>query len=117
MNRPSIRSALPIQRYQYGNFQVVLLSQIETNDPVQYHYLLAFVEEGQQQPKLYVSAEKSRRSEAGQGSHRLHVIAEAFDEVIEISNRWQQADDFAKEALTIGAQLLSLSDETPTRLG
>ncbi len=116
MQRPSIRSALPLQRYQYGNFQVVLLGQIETSDPTQYQYLMAFVAEGQTQPTLYISAEKSRRSEAEQGSHRLRALMEGFDEVLEVGNQWRHVEPFVQAALKIGAQLLSLTDETPLKL-
>jgi hypothetical protein len=116
MQRPSIHTALPRRRYQYGTFQVVLLGNIESNDPRQYHLIMAFVQEGAAQPTLYLTAEKSSRAEQERGRYRLRVITDGFEEVLDVSDKWQDEACFAEEALRIAANLLKLNDEVATKL-
>jgi hypothetical protein len=109
-------TAVPRRRYQVGDYTATLLGEVETRDPVQYRFILAMVLAGQAQPSLYVTSEKSRRSEASQGSHRLRLIAEGFDEVLGYSDRWREEDAFVTEALSVAVKTLSLADEQALRL-
>lgn len=116
MYAPHIGSAIPKRRYQYGEFTVTLLRQIETNDPIQYQFVLAFVQEGQTTPVLFVTSEKNRRSEAVQGSHRMRLITENSDTVLDSSDEWRDEEAFTTAGLKIASNILGLTDVAPFRL-
>ena len=56
-NRPLIHTAMPKRRYRVGRYFATLLGDIESSDEHCYHYILAFVLEGQSDPVVYVCAE------------------------------------------------------------
>jgi hypothetical protein len=41
MSIPTITTAIPLRRYQYGEFVVTVLGDIESPDAVRYRYILA----------------------------------------------------------------------------
>lgn len=112
---PIITTAIPRRRYRIGSYQAVLLADIESPDPVRYHYLLALVREGEPKPSFYVSCEKNPRSRKAGGSHRLRVISAVMDEELESSDRFADEEVFAGEALAVAADMLALR-EIPERL-
>lgn len=117
MNRlPVIRTAIPKRRYQVGDYQVTLLGEVDSGDAIEYAYVLAFVREGERQPRCYVCSEKNAPTVGSEGSHRLRVITSAMSEVLSQADRWADLDTFANEALSLGIQALGLTDETPYRL-
>jgi hypothetical protein len=63
-----------------------------------------------------VTCEQNRRSEAAAGSHRMRVIAENYTQVAGSSDRWQDPELFAQDALKVAQQALGLNDEQPIRL-
>jgi hypothetical protein len=113
---PVIRTAIPKRRYQVGEYSVTLLGEVDSGDANQYEYVLAFVREGEKQPRFYVCSEKNPPTAQSDGSHRLRVINSAMSEVLSQADRWGDLDDFANEALSLGIQALGLTDETPYRL-
>lgn len=113
---PRIQTAIPQRRYHYGDYAVSVLGEIESGDEHDYQFVAAFVLEGENQPKLFVVAERQPPGQRQQGSHALRVINSAMNEVMEIDDRWGRLDDFTTQALQIGAQLLSLEQETPFKL-
>ncbi len=50
MTTPHIQTAIPQRRYQLGSFLVNILSDIKTDDPVEYRYIMALIDEGEQEP-------------------------------------------------------------------
>lgn len=110
---PKIRTAIPQRRYQYGEFGVTVLGDIESGDGRDYRFVAAFVREGEAQPRLFVVSERPPASVPGEGSHVLRVINSAMDEVMDRDDRWGRLGDFADQALLMGAQLLGLEQETP----
>jgi len=116
MQAPRITTAIPKQRYQMGDYQAVVLGDIESPDPARYHYILALVRTGESKPGFFVTCEKNPRSRAAEGSHRLRVVSEEFDEEMGSSNDWSDVDAFAAQALTLAAKVLGLGDTQPERL-
>jgi hypothetical protein len=109
---PVIRTAIPKRRYRVGDQSVTVLGEIESGDGLSYRWIMAFVQDGQTRPGLYLCAEKP-----GPGPRlRLRVVNGAMSEVIEEDARWRDLDTFADEALRIGASALGLGAETPARL-
>lgn len=116
MQAPNIRTAVPKRRYQIGEYNVVVLGEVESNDPQQYRFIMAVVPEGENQPVFYVTSEKARRGEAVQGSHRLRVIADRLHEDLGVSDRWAELEAFTEEGLSVVRKALGLMDEQPFQL-
>lgn len=116
MQAPRITTAIPKQRYQLGEYQAVVLGDIESPDAVRYQYILALVRAGESRPGFYVSCEKNPRSLAAEGSHRLRVISAAFNEEIGSSNDWSDVDAFAAQAMALAIRVLGLGELKPERL-
>ena len=114
---PRIGTAIPQRRYQYGDFGVTILGDIESNDGTEYQFIAAFVKEGEGQPRLFVVSERTPPAERTQGSHRLRVINNSMDEVMDVDARWARLGEFSEQALEMGAQLLGLEQETAYPLG
>ena len=114
---PVIRTAMPMRRYRYGDFAVTVLHEIESGDRLDYQFIAAFVREGESQPQLFVVAERVPSGERDKGSHRLRVVTSTINEVMDVDDRWQRADDFAAQMLQLGSQILGLEQETPYPLG
>jgi len=115
MQAPRISTAIPKQRYRLGEYQAVVLGDIESPDPARYQFILALVREGENKPGFYVTCEKNPRSRSAEGSHRLRVISEAFCEEMGSSNEWIDVDAFAAQALALATQVLGLGEVTPER--
>lgn len=116
MQAPRITTAIPKQRYRLGDYQAVVLGDIESPDPARYRYILALVRDGESKPGFFVTCEKNPRSRAAGGSHRLRVVSEAFSEEMGSSDDWAEVDAFAAQALALAAQVLGLGDRQPERL-
>lgn len=112
-NFPKIQRAIPQRRYQYGDFAVTVLGEVESADPRSYEFIAAFVKEGETQPRLYVVSERLAPGQRAVGSHALRVINSAMDEVMDTDARWGRQADFVDQALMLGGQLLGLEQDTP----
>ena len=116
MDAPKILTAIPVRRYQLGEYSAVLLGDVESQDAVKYQFILALVREGESKPSFYVTAEKNPRRRAHEGSHRLRVITQGLDEEIESSDRWTDVEIFCETAFNVAAKVLGLADERPVRM-
>ncbi len=115
MNKPGIMTAIPRRRYRYGEFTVVVLGNIESNDGIDYRYIMAVVKGVDTEPGLYVTAEKTGGT--GQNSdYTMRIIMRDGAEVIATSPAWGALEAFVGEALEIVGEVLDLSDEVPYQL-
>ena len=106
MTMPVIVTAIPKHRYQLNEFQIVLLSDIESSDNVSYQYLLAVIPEGARQPELYISAEKIPGR-----TYQMRVVAAQASQILQQSPDWHDADVFATDALLVLKKLMGLMNE------
>ncbi len=113
---PKIQTAIPKQRYQFGEYGISVLGEIESADLQAYQYIMAFVPEGKPEPVLYICSEKSLPKDRHEGSHRLRVINQAMSEVMSVGDQWGDLDSFSAEALKLGEQILGLAGEQPVKL-
>jgi len=113
---PKIRTAIPQRRYHVGDYAVTLLGEIESGDAVLYQFILAFVEQGQSQPSLYLCCERSQPAEPDAGAFRMRIVNSAMSEVLGSSDHWRHADAFAADALPVGLRTLGIPSEPVHRL-
>ena len=111
MSFPTIHTAIPLRRYQYGEFVITVLGDIESPDVANYRYIIAVAQEGNPHPGLYLSAERSV-----DGDCDLRVSMADGSQVLETSPAFCDLDLFVKEALQVISTMLSLDDEMPHRL-
>ena len=84
---PKIQTAIPQRRFQYGDFAVTVLGEIDSGDGRDYLFVAAFVKEGEAQPRLFVVSEHLPPGERSKGSHALRVINSAMDQVMDVDGR------------------------------
>lgn len=116
MALPVIKTAFPKRRYQFGEFLVVVLGEIESGDNITYHFLLGVIPNGANTPELFISAEKCLGSQAEEGVYQMRIIADKMSQTLNQSDRWYHLDEFVDDALTVVAKLLNLVDEEPVLL-
>ena len=110
---PKIRTAIPQRRYQFGDYAVTVLGEVESGDARDYQYVAAFIKDGDSRPQLFVVSQRLPPGEREKGSHALRVINSAMDEVMDVDARWGRLGDFTDQALQMGAQLLGREQDTP----
>ncbi len=115
-DRPTIKTAIPKQRYQIGDHSATVLGEIESDDPRQYRWIAAFIQMGQSQPRLYVCCELAPASRRGDGRYDLRVISDLMSEVVDTADRWGDVDAFSQQAIDLGRQMLGLQQEQPIKL-
>lgn len=113
MSTPQIKTAIPKRRYQYGEFIVTILGEIESDDPVEYRWIFAVGTEHHPEPNLFLSAERQR---PGDREYTLRVSMSDGEQVLDRAERWRDLDSFVEGALEIVGRMLDLGDETPHRL-
>ena len=108
MDAPKIQTAIPQRRYQLGEYQAVVLGDIESGDARRYKYILALVRAGETKPRCFITAERATRERRAEGSHVLRLVTEAFAEELGAADSWGDMDAFAAEALTLAARTLGI---------
>ncbi len=116
MNKPGIVTAVPRRRYKYGEFSMVILGDIESNDDKNYRYIMAVIRGTDPEPGIYITAERDQPAGQGGGDYNMRIVMQDGAEVINSSSAWHDLDAFTSEALDIVGQLLNLGDEEPYRL-
>jgi hypothetical protein len=113
---PKILRAIPQHRYQFGDYGVTVLGDIESGDGRDYQFIAAFVREGEQEPQLFIVSEHLPPGRRDGGTHALRLVNATMDETMETGNRWGRLVEFTDQALSMGAQMLGLEQETPYQL-
>ncbi len=111
-----VSRAIPIRRYQLGEFKVVLLGDIQSTDDISYTFILAFILEGRAEPLLYITCERNQGDGQREGSHRIRAIAPHDAQVFGSNDRWQDLEAFAEDGLLLARNLLDVGDEELRRL-
>jgi hypothetical protein len=114
-NRPTITTAIPKGRYQIGDHSATLLGDIQSPDARAYRLILAFVPDGQREPKFYVCCESAGDPAQPRLCH-LRVVSEMLSEIVDTDTRWADADLFVEQALELGVQALGLSKQQIMKL-
>lgn len=115
-NKPDIKTAIPQRRYQLGQFSLVILGDIETNDANEYRFVLAAVHEGNPEPGMYLTCEPAPAEARDKGQWAMRLILPDGAQVVAANDAWSDIDAFARDGIAAVQQLLKLSDEEPFRL-
>jgi len=113
LDKPKITTAIPQRRYQYGEYGLTVLGEIESPDAPNYTFILAMVKDGDPEPSAYVICDRRRR---GDFAYRTRLIMEGFNEPMGESDDWGDLDSFYEFALQVAAKALGLVEETPHQL-
>ena len=116
MQKPSISTAIPKQRYKFGAYTIVVLEEIASEDVIEYVYLLAAIKDGHNEPEVFITCEKAPVPEMDNGSHIVRVFAERLSieesgKIIDQSDSWSNKTAFISYALSGFQQMLQLQDE------
>ncbi len=122
MQKPSISTAIPKQRYKFGPYTIVVLEEITSSDEAEYEYLLAAIKDGHNEPEVFITCEKAPATEPSNGTHIVRVFAdqlgaEKSGNIIDRSNSWSDKNAFISYALSGFKKMLQLQDEQPIPLG
>lgn len=112
MTRPDIQTAIPLRRYQLGDFNVAVLGEVQSDDDFDYRYIFAMVADGKSEPDLYVLS----IGQPGSQDYLLKLIAPELERELDVSPRWRDLDIFCEQAISLAQQALGLMDEAPHRL-
>ncbi len=116
MQAPKIVTAIPKRRYRLGEFSVTILADIDSSDDAQYRYILAVVRDGESQPGLYLTLEKSAQNEVRESSDDMRLIMQDGSQTIGSSDAWKDIESFTAQALRHVRTVLDLEDEEIRRL-
>jgi hypothetical protein len=111
MKAPGIRTAIPQRRYALGDYSIVVLGDIESDDGTDYRYVFAMVRAGASEPEFYVLSVRGVGSD-----HALRVLSPTLDRELDVSGIWRDLDAFCTQAISSAQQVLNLSDEPVHRL-
>jgi hypothetical protein len=114
MSKPGIVTAIPKRRYTLGEFSLVVLGEIESNDNRDYGYIMAVVQGADPEPGIYITAE--RNHEAGGDGYDMRLLMRDGEDIIGSSQAWGNLDAFVEEAIGVVSQILNLTDEEPYRM-
>lgn len=114
MALPTIQSAIPKRRYQFGEFVITILSEIESPDTASYLYIAAVLREGSTQPEVYITCESI--SSNNKSSYRIRVLSKDDEHIINEDPQWKHEQKFCDYALDGIQQMFQLSDETAVLL-
>ncbi len=112
---PTIQSAIPKRRYQFGEFAITLLTDISSSDPVSYLYIAAALREGASNPEVYITCEATTAND--EASYRIRVLSEQDEHIINQNKEWRHEQKFCDYALQGIQQMFELTDETPILIG
>lgn len=114
MASPNIQSAIPKRRYQFGEFVVTLLSDIDSPDTNKYLYIAAVMREGSTQPEVYITCEAI--SVDNKDNYRIRVLSNDAEHIIGEDQQWKHEQKFCDYALDGIKQMFQLTDEIPVLL-
>ena len=109
-----IKTAIPVQRYRYGEYLLTVLGEIESETKTRYEYVMAVMVDGEPEPGLYLAVEQNTGEGADQ--YVLRLTMRDGSQIIGQGNELGQLETFTREAFEVLKQLLNLSDETPYKL-
>lgn len=116
MPDPKIHRAIPLRRYEIDDFSVVVLGEIESPDPVEYKFIVAFVQMGESHPTMYITSEENPPGERQHGRYRVRVIMSGEEREMGSDDFPGDLEQFTDYAIQLASRLLQLTEEQPIRL-
>lgn len=116
INKPNIKTAIPKRRYRFGEFDVVILGEVETGDANRYQYIAAVLRQQDPEPGMYLTAERNPPSRAAEGRYGMRLIMPEGSQLVRSSDDWRDLERFAEDVLDVMRSVLKLGDEEAFRL-
>ncbi len=116
MKAPHIRTAVPRRRYEIDNFSVVVLGDVQSNDPVNYKYIMAFVDVSESEPLMYITSEENPPDKREHGRYRVRVIYGDDERNMGSDEFPGDLEQFTEYGIQLASRLLQLTEEEPIRL-
>jgi hypothetical protein len=116
MEKPGIVTAIPKRRYRFGEFTVVVLGEVESDDDREYRYIMAVVRGSDPEPGLYITAEQAGGADVRSADYTMRIVMRDGSEALGSSREWGDLEAFAGAGLDIVGKVLQLQDEVPYRL-
>jgi len=123
-NKPKFNSAIPQRRYQYGDYIVTILGDIESAGDVTYKFIVAVMLETDPEPGLYITLEDSlANAKPGEKTvgeaerYQMQLIMQDGEQMISSDAILPKLEDFSNKALDVVATLLDLKKLEPYLLG
>lgn len=116
MIAPHIKTAVPKRRYEIDNFSVVVLGEIQSNDPANYKYIMALVDVSEADPLMYITAEENPPNQRDEGRYRVRVLYSDDERDMGSDEFPGDLEQFTEYALQLASRLLQLTEEKPIRL-
>jgi len=110
---PKFATAVPQRRYKIGEFQAVVLGEIDSQDDAEYEWVFALVREGEGAPVLYITLE---RVPDGETPYQMVVRLEDQSKAYPAGNEMRDIENFAAMSIDAVVQLFKLQDEEPYRI-
>ena len=111
--KPEIKTAIPKRRYQYGEFQITVLGDIESESAIEYRFIIAVMTESDPEPGFYLTAETNSGQNAGDGKYQLRLIMRDGEQIITYDDQLANLDYFVEIGMKTISTLLNLKDEEP----
>jgi hypothetical protein len=108
---PDIVTAIPKRRYRIGEFNAVVLGEVECRDPGDYIFVLALVRDGESEPVLYVALVRTAPE-----VFEMRVTVMDDSRTYPAGASAAEIDEFSEAALDAAVRLFKLRDETPYRV-
>jgi len=110
---PKFATAVPQRRYKIGEFQAVVLGEVDSQDGAEYIWVFALVREGEKEPLMYITLERVRDKEL---PYQMNIRLEAQSKTYPAGEDMRDLDDFTAMSIDAVVQLFKLQDEEPYRL-
>jgi hypothetical protein len=110
---PTFDTAVPKRRYKLGEFQAVVLGDVQSKDDIEYLWVFALVREGEGEPLMYITLERIRDA---MDPLQMHIRLQEQSKVYPAGEDMRNIENFTEMAIDAVVRLFELEDEEPFRL-
>ncbi len=110
---PTFATAVPKRRYKLGEFQAVVLGDVESKDDIEYVWVFALVREGESEPLMYITLERIKDA---MDTLQMHIRLQEQSRVYPAGEEMRDIENFTEMSIDAVVRLFELKDEEPFRL-
>ena len=110
---PAFDTAVPKRRYKLGEFQAVVLGDVESKGDTEYVWVFALVREGDSEPLMYITLE---RIKGAVDPLQMHIRLQEQSKTYPAGEEMRNIENFTEMSIDAVVRLFELEDEEPFRL-